>query len=287
MELSDLEVFRTVANEGGISRAASKLHRVPSNITARIQKLESELGKALFIRDKNRLKISASGSQLLDYADQILNLADEAKAAMNTSVPQGTLRIGSMEAVAATRLSVLLSSFHQQYGEVDLKVQTNPTGRLIEQVIAGDIDLAFVADPPEDSRLNQLLFHQETMVLVSDCQQNAIKKQADIGASMKLLGFSAQCSYRKTLEDWAKHSNICIPMAEISSYHALLSCAAAGMGIGIVPKSLLQCYPFSHTLRTHGLQAPWNKSNTCLIWRRDADTSSLAAFITLVKEQVA
>ena len=148
MELSDLEVFRAVAQEGGISRAATKLHRVPSNVTARIQKLETELGTSLFIRDKNRLKISSSGSQLLDYADQIIALATEAKAAMSATEPTGSLRIGSMEAVAATRLSLLLSSFHQSYGDVELKVHTNPTGRLIEQVLAGDIDAAFVADPP-------------------------------------------------------------------------------------------------------------------------------------------
>jgi DNA-binding transcriptional LysR family regulator len=52
MELSDLEVFRTVVATGGISRAAEYLHRVPSNVTTRIQKLEHELKKQLFVREK-------------------------------------------------------------------------------------------------------------------------------------------------------------------------------------------------------------------------------------------
>ena len=63
MELSDLRVFCTVVEQKGINKAAENLHRVPSNITARIQKLEAELNQTLFFRTKNRLKISPAGEQ--------------------------------------------------------------------------------------------------------------------------------------------------------------------------------------------------------------------------------
>ena len=78
MELSDLRVFRQVALSGGITRAAEKLNRVPSNVTARIKKLEEELGKNLFSRENKGLRISAAGEQLLSYAEKILDLAQEA-----------------------------------------------------------------------------------------------------------------------------------------------------------------------------------------------------------------
>ncbi|MDP1909781.1 MAG: LysR family transcriptional regulator, partial [Hyphomicrobium sp.] len=51
MELSDLTIFRIVAESGGITRAAEKLHRVPSNITTRIGQLEEDLGVKLFVRE--------------------------------------------------------------------------------------------------------------------------------------------------------------------------------------------------------------------------------------------
>ena len=83
MELSDLHIFRTVAREGGIVRAARRLHRVPSNITTRIRQLEASIGVQLFTREHNRLALSQSGERLLDYADRMLRLSDEAISALS------------------------------------------------------------------------------------------------------------------------------------------------------------------------------------------------------------
>ena len=66
MDLSDLRVFQAVAHTGGITRAAALLHRVPSNITTRIQQLESDLDASLFIREGKRFQLSPQGKVLLD-----------------------------------------------------------------------------------------------------------------------------------------------------------------------------------------------------------------------------
>ena len=66
MELVDLRVFTTVVEEGGIAAAARKLHRVPSSVTTRVQHLEAALGVRLFVRERQRLHLSAEGERLLD-----------------------------------------------------------------------------------------------------------------------------------------------------------------------------------------------------------------------------
>ena len=76
MELSDLHIFRTVVREGGIVRAARRLHRVPSNITTRIKQLEASIGVQLFTRERHRLRLSQSGERLLVYADRMLLLSE-------------------------------------------------------------------------------------------------------------------------------------------------------------------------------------------------------------------
>jgi len=142
MELSDLKVFLQVASSGGITAAAQKLHRVPSNITARIQKLEQELDTQLFLREKNRLRISPAGEQLLPYAKEMIRLSQQAINELQKTTPKGRLTIGAMEAVAATRLTEPLMRFHKEYPEVNLQIETGPTGLLIERVLAGEIDIA-------------------------------------------------------------------------------------------------------------------------------------------------
>ena len=65
MDLTDLAIFKTVAEEGGVARAARKLHRVPSSVTSRIQQLEASVGTELFVRSKQRLHVSSRGQVLL------------------------------------------------------------------------------------------------------------------------------------------------------------------------------------------------------------------------------
>ncbi len=278
MELSDLKVFQEVALSGGITAAAQKLHRVPSNITARIQKLEQELDTQLFLREKNRLRISPAGEQLLPYAKQMIQLSQQAINELHQTTPKGRLTIGAMEAVAATRLTEPLMRFHKEYPEVDLQIETGPTGLLIERVLAGEIDIALVADPRQDARLEINPIFAEELVLVSDLEHKKINGTADLSSEPTLLSFSHLCAYRGRMRDWTKDGGIAAQIIEISSYHTLLSCIAAGMGVGIVPKVLLDYYPFASSIQQHKLGKQWRHSTTAMIWRKDSLKASMTAF---------
>src|SRR5688572_25949161 len=108
MDLADLRIFKTVADEGGIIRAARKLHRVQSSVSTRIRQLEASLGTELFHREGQRLTLSASGGVLLGYAEKLLNLSEEARSAVTGSSPSGVLRLGALESTAASRLPQIL-----------------------------------------------------------------------------------------------------------------------------------------------------------------------------------
>ncbi len=116
MDLSDLNIFRAVVQAGGITRAAEKLNRVQSNITTRVQQLEEDLGVELFIRNGKKLHLSPAGTILLDYADRLLGLADEAREAVHDTEPRGTAaprldgeHRGGAASRAADRISPALS----------------------------------------------------------------------------------------------------------------------------------------------------------------------------------
>jgi len=284
VEISDLTIFKQVAESGGITSAAQQLNRVPSNITARIQKLEEELGKALFVREKNRLRISVAGEQLLVYADKILHLARKAKDELLGNEPQGELKVGAMEAVAATRLVTPLMAFHKAWPNIQLNVNTAPTGKLIEQILEGELDMAFVADPLKDARLNIIPVYQETLVLVSSLAHKTIKNPTDLNNEPTLLGFNHRCAYRTRLTEWLEQSGSMARVVEIHSYHTLLSCVAAGMGVGIVPLALLEQYPFKENIKMHPLPVKWRKSVTSIIWRHDSVKASMQAFAKIVTE---
>ena len=124
MDLVALQIFRTVAECGGISRAAVRLHRVQSNVTTRIKQLESRLGTRLFHRRNRRLVLSEEGRVLLGYAERLLQLSAEAEAALRNTMPRGALRLGSLESTAATRLPRLLAAYHRAWPEVGVELAT-------------------------------------------------------------------------------------------------------------------------------------------------------------------
>ena len=124
MELSDLHVFRTVVEAGGITRAAEKLNRVQSNVTTRIQQLEEQLGVALFIREGKRLHLSPAGKVMLEYAQRLLDLAHEARESVHDVKPRGLFRLIAPESTTSVRLPTPLSEYCHRYPEVTLELRT-------------------------------------------------------------------------------------------------------------------------------------------------------------------
>ena len=146
-----------MVREDGITRAAEQLHRVQSNVTTRIRQLEQSLGVSLFSRNHKRLVLIPAGETLPGYAERLLNLAVEAREAVQLVVPQGRLRICSMESTAASRLP--LPRFHQRWPAVQLELGAGPTQTLIDRVRVFTLDAALVAGPLEDTMLTILLLY--------------------------------------------------------------------------------------------------------------------------------
>src|SRR5262249_19698370 len=142
MDLSDLRIFTAVVREGGVTRAAERLHRVQSNVTTRIRQLEEKLGTALFVREGKRLRLTPQGQVLLDYADRLLKLAEEARAAMHDPRPRGVFRRGAMESTAAVRLPGPLNRFNRLYPEVTLELRVGNPEVLASALLAGELDAA-------------------------------------------------------------------------------------------------------------------------------------------------
>lgn len=277
MELSDLQVFRAVVESGGVTRAACRLHRVQSNVTARIRKLEEDLGAALFDRQGRGVVLSPAGARLLPFAERLLELADEAREAVRGGGLDGMLRLGAMESTASTRLPEPLAEFHRRYPQITLELAVASTGPLIGRVLQGSLDAALVAGPLMDSRLEQRTVYVEELVVVGPAGG-----MPERGGSVTLLALQQGCSYRNLLEEWAREMDI-IPdrMVEMSSNSAILGCVAAGMGVGLLPRSLVDLSPARHAVAIQPV-AGIERAPTLLIWRKDAPLARVEALLGIL-----
>jgi DNA-binding transcriptional LysR family regulator len=271
MDLTALHIFKTVAECGGITRAAARLNRVQSNVTTRVKQLEERLGARLFHRRKRRLVLSAEGRLLLGYAERLLRLSSEAEAALRDGAPRGTFRLGSLESTAATRLPAVLARYHAAYPEVRLELLTGTTGALVARVLSADIEAAFVAEPFTAQGLESQHVFTEELVLVTP------KGLTSIGHT-PILAFAAGCSYRRRLEAWLGRSGIAPErVMEYGSYHAIVACAAAGCGIAVVPRSVIRALGPQKQVAVRRLPRDIAEAKTQLVWREGHRSSALDA----------
>jgi DNA-binding transcriptional LysR family regulator len=268
MDLVELQIFKAVAEQGGITKAAAALHRVQSNVTTRVKQLEEHLGTKLFHRQGRRLVLSSEGKVLLAYAERLLRLSSEAQAALRGHGPHGVFRLGTLESTAATRLPVVLARYHRSYPAVRLELSTGTSGALVDRVLRGEIEAAFVAEPFPAKNLETLHAFSEELVLITPKDHPRVASPKDI-ESRVVFAFTTGCSYRRRLEAWLGRASVVAErVMEYGSYHAITACVAAGSGIAVVPKSVLRATGMEAQLAVHPLPPRIAQARTMLVWPR-------------------
>jgi DNA-binding transcriptional LysR family regulator len=277
MDLVELRIFKAVAEQGGVTKAAASLHRVQSNVTTRVKQLEERLGTKLFHRQGRKLVLSSEGKVLLAYADRLLQLSSEAHAAVKGHAPHGLFRLGTLESTAATRLPPVLARYHRAYPAVRLELVTGTSGALVDRVLRGEIEAAFVAEPYPAKGLDGEHAFTEELVLVTPKGHRPVKSPKDLGERV-VLAFTTGCSYRRRLESWLGRASVVAErVMEYGSYHAITACVAAGGGIAVVPRSVLRVVGAESQVAVHALPPAIAKARTMLVWAHGHRSAPLAA----------
>lgn len=281
MDASDLAIFEAVARLGGMNRAALELNTVQSNVTARIRLLEDELGTTLFRRHSRGVALTPAGHRLMPYACKIDHLLTEArKAVRDDGMPKGPLTIGSLETTAALRLSSNLATFIADYPKVDLVLRTGTTAELVRDVLEYRLEGAFVCGPVDHADISQrLAFREELAILTAP----TVRTLGDLFANQecRIVVLRAGCSYRQRLEEiLARRGVVDLRLLEFGTIEAILGCVAAGLGVTLLPRSLIGTVTRDHQIRVHELPAADATADTIFIRRLDSFVSSaLAAFL--------
>jgi DNA-binding transcriptional LysR family regulator len=284
MDLGDLRIFRAVVEEGGVTRAAEKLSRVQSNVTTRVRQLEDRLGVTLFLREGRQMRLTPEGQALYGYAGQLLELAEEAQAAISDPTPSGVFRLGSGESTAAVRLPGPLSRYLERWPKVELKLSIGNPVTLSSQVLAGDLEAAFFAEPVGEG-LDSVPAFVEELVIVTAVGHPPVTPGALPEA---ILVFEQGCPHRRAIEHLYADCG-CRPAQsiEIASYHAMLGCAVVGMGAALMPRSVLGTFPEAGRLKVHPLPEGRNRLTTRLAWRLGAPSPRVAALAELIAGEAA
>ncbi|WP_445289250.1 LysR family transcriptional regulator [Variovorax atrisoli] len=247
-----LETFKAVVDEGGALKAANVLGCAQSNVTTRLKQMEQRLGVPLFNRQGKRLQLSEAGERYLPYVTRILDLIDEAAANARAEAPAvQRLRVGTMESTAAMHLPQALAGMREAFPELELQLEVEAEPALSQMLLQHRLDFAVTARVNERAGLIYEAGFDEPLVVVAQEDPAELLAQAPLYAPT-LIAFREGCPYRTMAQRWLESRRIaCARVLSFSTYGAVLGCAAAGMGIAVVPRRLVENQAQSYQLQAY------------------------------------
>lgn len=289
MNLHDLHIFTTAARFGSVTRAAKALGTVQSNVTMRIRVLEEELEVPLFRRSHRGVELTSKGQDLLPYAQQILALVQTAKERVSGKEhePQGRLRIGSLQTTAAARLPDLLKDYAARFSKVDISVETGVSPELIERVLDCRIEGAFVTATIERPDLNVIPAFTEEVVGLTPLSFRSIKSYLRHGSIPKVLVCRIGCSYRQKLEHFLSDEGFDqLDEMEFGTFEGIIGCVSAGLGMSMLPRSVVERSARRNEVRIHVLPKSANLMETSFVTRSgDMRSGALEGLIETIVER--
>jgi DNA-binding transcriptional LysR family regulator len=188
LDLGTLRSFVTIAETGSMTRAASRLFMTQSAISMQIKRLENSLGLSVFERSAQGMSPTTEGEQLLNFANQMLALNDEAMGRLTSADYEGQIRLGAPGDVIYPHIPGILKEFNRDYPRVQIRFSSSQTVTLRSEFEQGlhDVVLTTEKTPGQGGKV----ISTQSLVWVGARDGSAWKKRP------LPLGFAKHCAFR-------------------------------------------------------------------------------------------
>ncbi|MBX3198071.1 MAG: LysR family transcriptional regulator [Labilithrix sp.] len=312
MDLRDLRYFAAIARSGSMTAAAKTLHVSQPTLTVAMQNLEQELGTQLFLRDRNGVRVTSTGAELLEHAREIFRLVERAEQRVKglETGDEGTFVVGCHESLGAYFLPELMAHCLRVHPKIELLLSNETSAQVRESVVEGRTHFGIVVNPhPHPNLVIVELFHDAMDVVVAE---SAPPPSRPLSA---LLAESGQSGDRVSwIEDTdaafvaARHRLLagpliyagrvtqCLELCDLLAASSLLptrklvcgdlelvkSLALAGIGPALLPRRVAAYGHEGRLVRLHP-SLPFFPDTICLLYRADMHRTKAA---TLVKDEL-
>jgi len=275
-----------VSETSNFTRAAERCHVVQSALSHQIKRLEDELGVALFARTSRRVRLTPAGEAFLPAARLCLESAERAvaEAAATIGEIRGRLNVGVIPTVAAVDVPAALSELRRRHPHVRVGLRTGVSDELVADVIAGELDVAFVGLPStrKPVGVQSLELAQERLVAVLPPDHPLASRKrlrlADLAEESTVdfpYGSAGRAQTDQAFAQAGLSRDVAYEVGDVALMAGLIRC---GLAIGFLPSPYVQiASDLDRLVAVNITDAPHRTEY--VVWASPGPTPATAAFL--------
>lgn len=242
-DLPDLRLVAAIADSGSLTRAAEQVHLAPSSASHRLTQLEAALGVPLFARHARGLTPTPAGESLLRHARQVFAQLEQMHADLApyaSGVHSQVTMFANTNAINCF-LPEDLGGFLREHPQVRISLEEQPSPAIIQAVAAGQVDIGVVADEGDLAGLETRPYRSDRLVLIVPAGHPLADQQAVAFARVLAEPFvclhAGSAIHTFMMNHAARLGGRLDVRIQVRSFNAVCRMVAAGVGIGMVPRS--------------------------------------------------
>lgn len=272
MDIRQMKYFKTIVEEGTISKAAKKLHMAQPPLSMQLKQLEEELSVILLKRGNKQIELTEAGNRFYKRCLQILDLTEITKNELKQSY-QDVLRIGITSSNSGLIQQESIQEFIKKNKHVQYAIHEGSTYEILDLLLSHNIDLGIVRTPFDTSQVNTFYLEKEPMIAIG-------KKEYFINTKRKIKDFKdtpliIHQRYLPLINDYCLNKLIQIQLkVTCDDSRTSLIWANSGIGVAICPMSSL-ALPYDHSLVYTILEDKNLYTGIVFITRKNEEVSAL------------
>ena len=272
MDIRQMKYFKTIVEEGTISKAAKKLHMAQPPLSMQLKQLEEELSVILLKRGNKQVELTEAGNRFYKRCLQILDLTEITKNELKQSY-QDVLRIGITSSNSGLIQQESIQEFIKKNKHVQYAIHEGSTYEILDLLLSPNIDLGIVRPPFDTSQVNTFYLEKEPMIAIG-------KKEYFINTKRKIKDFKdtpliIHQRYLPLINDYCLNKLIQIQLkVTCDDSRTSLIWANSGIGVAICPMSSL-ALPYDHSLVYTILEDKNLYTGIAFITRKNEEVSAL------------
>ena len=242
MTLRYLRIFKEVCEQKSVTKAAKKLFISQPSVSVVISDLEKKYNVKLFMRIRNRLVITEEGQELYTRACNVLNNFDDFETLAFENSSSNIVKIGTSLTIGTFLLASLLKELQKQYPQAQYKVKIFPKEKIENMLLQGELDFGLVENAVNHSELIAQQFYEDKLVAVCAPDFSApetlnVQELKNFPLILREKGSATRDFFDGYLK---QHGTELFPFIETSNPQAAINCTKEGLGITILPLSMVQ-----------------------------------------------